>query len=359
MLVNLAFYADRATGLATYTRQVLPYLQPLAPTLLAARPQPGFKHQPIPDNLSADRGSRGHLRRLLWTQFRLPLLYRHLQADLLFAPIPEAPLSAGCRSAVMVHDTIPLRYPNPKSNLRFYHRYWLPRVARQAVRVICNSEATARDIVQFLGVPASRIETILLAYDRDRFRPLAPSTLPPAPARPYFLYLGRHNPYKNLAHLIAAFARVAKTQDCELRLAGPTDPRYTPQLRAQVAEWGLGDRVQFLDYVADDQLPILLNQTLALVFPSRWEGFGLPVLEAMACGTPAIASNVSSLPEVAGEAALLIDPENLPELADAMQQVATDGELRRQLRDRGLARAAQFSWAQTGEATAAVLQACL
>ncbi len=359
MLVNLAAFSPRDGGIATYARNLIPYLQPLEPILLTSEPRPGFRSEPIPANLSTAYGSRGNLRRLLWTQFRLPSLYHRLQADLLFSPLPEAPLSTRCRSAITVHDTIPLRFPNPRSRLYLYHRYWLPRVAQQVERAICDSEATARDVQQFLGVPAAKIVTIPLAYDRDRFRPLDPAALPPPPARPYFLYLGRHNPYKNLDSLLAAFARVAQTQDCELRLAGPADPRYTPGLQAQVAESGLGDRVQFLDYVAEDQLPVLLNQALALVFPSRWEGFGLPLLEAMACGTPAIASNVSSLPEVAGEAALLVDPENLSELADAMQQVATDRELRQQLRDRGLARAAQFSWAQTGQATVEVLRALL
>lgn len=359
MLVNLAFFSERATGLATYTRHIVPHLQPLAPTLLAARAHPGFPHHPIPDNLTAAHGSRGHLRRLLWTQFRLPRLYHRLGADLLFSPVPEAPLYARCRSVVMIHDTIPLRFPDPRSRLRLYHQHWLPRVAQQAEQVICNSVATARDIVEFLGVPAPRIAPILLAYDRNRFHPLDPADLPSPPARPYFLYLGRHNPYKNVARLVTAFAALTQHGDYELRLAGPTDPRYTPQLRAQVAELGLGDRVHFLDYVSDDELPILLNQALALVFPSCWEGFGLPLLEAMACGTPAIAANVSSLPEVAGEAALLIDPASAAELAGAMRQVAEDGELRRQLRDRGLARAGQFSWAKTGQATVEVLQALL
>jgi len=356
VLVNLAFFDDRATGLATYTRNLIPYLEPLAPTLLAARARPGFRHYPIPDNLTSAYGPRGHLRRLLWTQFRLPRLYRRLRANLLFSPVPEAPLYSRCRFVVMVHDTIPLRFPNPQSRLHLYHRHWLPRVARQAQLAICNSEATARDVRQFLGVPATRIQPILLAYDRDRFYPRPPEELPPPPARPYFLYLGRHDPYKNVGLAIAALGQIAHRCEVELRLAGPPDARYTPQLQAQVAELGLGDRVRFLDYVADAELPLLLNQALALVFPSRWEGFGLPVLEAIACGTPAIVSRVSSLPEVAGEAALYIDPDSVAELADAMQRVANEAGLRRELRERGLARAAEFSWDKTGQATVAALQ---
>ncbi len=356
MLVNLAFFDHRATGLATYARHLIPQLQPLAPMLLTATPLPPLPHYPVPANLSTAYGTRGHLRRLLWTQSCLPDLYRRLGANLLFAPVPEAPLYYGCRFVVMVHDTIPLRFPNRRSRLHLYHRHWLPRVACQAQQVICNSEATARDVAQFLQVPAARIQPILLAYDRDRFYPRAPAALPPPPARPYFLYLGRHNPYKNVGNLIAAFARLAARHDCDLYLAGPTDARYTPSLRAQVAALGLGDRVQFLDYVDEAALPILLNQALALVFPSRWEGFGLPVLEAMACGTPVIAAQVSSLPEVAGEAALYIDPEKVAELAQAMTAVAQDASLRQQLRDRGLARAATFSWEKTGRATVAVLE---
>ncbi|MBC1256751.1 glycosyltransferase family 4 protein, partial [Trichormus variabilis] len=163
-----------------------------------------------------------------------------------------------------------------------------------------------------------------------------------------------HNIYKNLNRIIAAFAALPN-KDYELWLAGPNDARYTPTLQAQVEELGITHRVKFLDYVSYSELPVIINQAIALVFPSLWEGFGFPVLEALACGTPVITSNLSSLPEVAGDAAILINPYNTAEITDAMQNIANDVKLQSHLSTQGIARANQFSWERTGKATSEVL----
>jgi glycosyltransferase involved in cell wall biosynthesis len=175
------------------------------------------------------------------------------------------------------------------------------------------------------------------------------------PTSNYFLYLGRHNPHKNLQRVVAAFATLPSSCEYELWIAGSEDKRYTPLLKAQVAELGLVDRVKFLDYIPVGDLPKVINQAIALVFPSLWEGFGLPVLEAMACGTPAITSNLSSMAEVAGDGALLVNPYSVEEIAAAMQEVGRNSQVRSHLRELGLARAKQFSWEKTGRETAAIL----
>jgi glycosyltransferase involved in cell wall biosynthesis len=352
-LVNLSVLFDKPTGITTYANSVYPYLQPLKPTLLVAHPVPECRFHLIPNNLSPASGRQGHFRRLLWTQFQLPSLYRKLKASLLFSPIPEAPLYSRCRFAVMVHDLIPLRFPElfAQSPLRYYFRYYIPQVLQQADLIICNSEATARDICTFWGIPAAKITPIPLACDREHFRPL---NLPKYEGCPYFLYIGRPDPYKNLKRLVSAFATLGK--NCELWIAGSSDPRYTPLLQAQVELLGIEKRVKFLEYVPYEKLPVLLNQAIALVFPTLWEGFGIPVLEAMACGTPVITSNCSSLPEVAGDAAILVDPYNTQELAAAMTLLIDDAGLRSHLQELGLKRAAQFSWMNTGQKTVEVLQ---
>ncbi len=351
LLVNLSVLLDRPTGVSVYAQQIVPHLAGLRPTLLSDRPLAAGSslHFPIPGNLSPAHGNFGHLRRLAWTQSELPKIYRQLQARLIFSPVPEAPLYSRCRSVVMVHDVIPLRFPR-RSPLYPYFRYYLPRVVAQAEAVICNSEATARDVVAWCGVPAAKVVAIPLAADRDRFRPLS------LPEKNYFLYLGRHNTHKNLHRAIRAFARACRTRDVEFWLAGPQDTRFTPQLRALATELGIADRVKFLDYAPPERLVVLYNQALGFIFPSLWEGFGLPVLEAMACGTPVVTSQRSALPEVAGDAALLVDPENIDAIAAAMKALARDRGLREQLQQAGIARAACFDWAQTGAATAALLE---
>ncbi len=133
------------------------------------------------------------------------------------------------------------------------------------------------------------------------------------------------------------------------------DKRYTPLLKAQIKELGITEQVKFLDYVPYSELPKIINQALALVFPSLWEGFGFPVLEAMACGIPVITSNISSLPEVAGDAAILVNPYNIGEITEAMQLIATDAQLRNSLSKLGIERAKKFSWEKTGTETVEIL----
>jgi glycosyltransferase involved in cell wall biosynthesis len=348
--INLAFLPIAPTGLATYAINLLPHLKSLDPALWVATDQPGFECYSVPNNLTHEQGRTGHLSRLLWTQFQAPSLYQTTRSRLLFSPIPEAPLWSGCRSIVMVHDLIPLRFFRKNTPLWLYQRYYLPQVLNQAEHIICNSQATAQDIIDFFGIPADTITPILLAHDADNFRFLN------LPTSHYFLYLGRNDPYKNLPRLISAFASIPNFSDYELWIAGPMDDRYTPDLILQIEALKLTDHVKFLSYVAYAELPKIIGQAIALVMPSLWEGFGLPVLEAMACGTPVITSNLSSLPEVTGDAALLVDPYDVNTIAQAMQAIAADPRLRSQLQQASLARARHFSWAKTGSATAAILR---
>lgn len=349
LLINLAYQLRRPTGTTTYALNLLPDLNSLHPLVLTAQNSADYPCYPIPANLTPEQGLRGHGRRLLWNDLQLPQIYRQFQSQLIFTPIPEAPVFTQCRSVVTVHDLIPLRFAKRFSPLTHYCRYYVPYVLRHAEHILCNSQATANDIVQFFQIPSSKITPTLLAYDASHFQYLD------LPQRHYFLYLGRREPYKNLHRLIAAFATLP-SREYELWIAGPADPRYTPVLVAQAEDLGITAQVKFLDYVPYADLPVLMNQAIALVFPSLWEGFGLPVLEAMACGTPVITSNLSSLPEVTGDAALLIDPYRVEAIASAMHEVAVDLGVRSQLRQAGLLRARQFSWRKTGQATVEILQ---
>lgn len=352
MLINLSFLTTKPTGITTYATHLFPHLKPLNPTLLTSQTIANYTCYPIPPNLNPDFGTKGHLRRLLWTQLVLPRIYHQGEAklsrrNLLFSPIPEAPLIANCRYIVTVHDLTALRF-SKRSLLSAYQRHYIPQVLAQAQHILCNSTATAQDITHFFNISASKITPILLAHDAKHFRFLN------LPRHNYFLYIGRHDPYKNLHRIITAFAALP-SRDYELWLAGPSDPRYTPNLKADLEHLGIANRVKFLDYVPYSQLPTVINSAIALVFPSLWEGFGFPVLEAMACGTPVITSNLSSLPEVAGDAAILVNPYNVEEITNAMQLLATDSGLRSRLSQLGITRANSFSWAKTGLATVEVL----
>ncbi|MTJ18428.1 MULTISPECIES: glycosyltransferase family 1 protein [unclassified Dolichospermum] len=350
LLTNLSFLLTKPTGTTTYALNLLPHLQKLEPILLTSQSLPDYNCYQTPPNLTSEQGLKGHLNRLVWTQFQLPKIYQNLKSQLLFSPIPEAPLYTNCRFIVTAFDMIPLRFPNRLSPLTTYHKYYTPEVFKQAEHIICISESTANDIIQFYQIPSHKITPILLAGDSSHFQFLN------LPTRNYFLYVGRQDPYKNLQRLITAFSALPHRNDYELWLAGPYDQRYSPLLEIQTQELGISHLVKFLNYVSYDELPIIINQAIALVFPSLWEGFGLPVLEAMACGTPVITSNVSSLPEVAGDAAILINPYNIEEITAAMKIIINDSETRKQLSEKGLKRANQFSWEKTGLVTVEVLK---
>jgi len=364
LLVNLSFLSSKPTGISVYAKNLCSHIGRsldstllLSPAVLASSfPQSSlaqFKSYLISDSMSPIHGTSGHLRRLAWTQWQVPNIYQKLKANLIFSPIAEAPLFTKCRYIVTIHDTIPLRFPQFSSSLTHYYRFWVPLVLDQAEHIICNSQATARDINSFFKIPAAKITPILLAYDRRHFYEQVSSCPNQIPA--YFLYIGRHDRYKNLHRLISAFALLPNRSDYQLWIAGSSDRRYTPRLKAQVVELGISKLVKFLEYVDYNSLPKLIGRAIALVFPSLWEGFGLPVLEAMACGTPVITSNLSSLLEVAGDAGILIDPYDVRAIADAMQIVGESPSLRSQLKHRGLLRASEFKWEDTSKLTAEVL----
>ncbi|MEM7580108.1 MAG: glycosyltransferase family 1 protein [Cyanobacteria bacterium P01_A01_bin.80] len=361
LLVNLSVVFSKPTGISNYSTNLFPYLKHLQPTLLTSNNYPNFNCKIIPNNLTPAQGTKGHFNRLVWTQFELPRIYRSLNSQLLFSPQPEAPLYSNCRYIVTVHDVIPLRFPKPLSPLTYYHRYYIPKVLAQAQHIICNSNATATDICDFYSIRANKITPIPLAHDENNFRLLTDARNDNnSKIQPYFLYIGRHDSHKNLHRVITAFAQLKQQlrnySDYQLWLAGSSDKRHTPKLHSQIEELGIQHQVKFLNYVSYEELPKIINQAIALVFPSLWEGFGFPVLEAMACGTPVITSNLSSLPEVAGEAALLVNPYHISEISEAMHLIATDDQLRSQLSREGCKRAGNFSWEKTGQATTEVLK---
>jgi len=356
LIINLSFLTQRPTGHTVYAQNVVPYLRSLSPVVLmsdVACPDwethhPDLDLKPIPGNLNPDYGSRGHARRLFWTQFGLPKHCRQHSGRLLFSPIPELPLWSRIPSIVTLYDFIPFRFFKPRSPLFQYYRHYIPRVLRQAQHILCISQATADDAIEFCNIPAGKITITPLGYDADNFRFLD------LPTQNYVLYVGRPDPYKNLHRALTAFSQSPNSEDTEFWIAGPADPRYTPAI--EDLAWNLGIKIKLLNYVAYRELPVLMNHAIALVFPSLWEGFGLPILEAMACGTPVITSNSSSMPEVAGEAAILVDPMNVSEIASAIGSIIRDKTLRQQLRDRGLEQVRKFSWKKTGLLTAEVLK---
>jgi glycosyltransferase involved in cell wall biosynthesis len=298
----------------------------------------------------------------LWTHVRLAWEVLWHPPDVLFVPAHVLPWAHPKRCVVTVHDLGYLYYPRAHTR---WARWYLDRTtrfnARAARRIIADSEATRKDLVSHYGVDPGKIVVAYPAGAPD-LRPVRePALLSAVQARyctgaEYFLYVGTLQPRKNLATLVQAFAQAALPAEVRLVLAGKKGWLYE-DLLALVERLGLAGRVVLPGYVAAEDLPALLSGALAYVLPSWYEGFGLPVLEAMACETPVLCANASSLPEVAGDAALLIDPQDVAGWAQALGRIYREPALRAEMIARGRARARAFSWQRCAEEVLAVLEA--
>lgn len=296
---------------------------------------------PAPIELFAGRGDLYHA-----TDFVLP------------------PVTPGKRTVLTVHDLSFERAPDatPPQLLRFLKRV-VPQSVRRAGHVIADSQATARDLTVLYDVQPDRITVIYSGVD-ERFRPLdAPQIgarrAPLPDGMPFVLTVGTLQPRKNHLTLVRAFARIARRlPDLQLVIAGGKGWMYD-QVTAEVTRLNLGERVRFIGFVDDADLPDLYRAARVFAFPSLYEGFGLPPLEAMACGVPVVVSNASSLPEVVGDAGLLVEPLDVDGLAEALIRAVTDEAWRAQAIARGLARARQFTWRRSAEQLLAVYDAVL
>jgi glycosyltransferase involved in cell wall biosynthesis len=317
------------------------------------------------------------LRRLpfprLWTHARLSAELLVDRPDALFIPahvVPlGTPLARGMRSIVTIHDLGYLHFPAAHTRAqRLQLRLTTVWSARIADQVIAISGATRDDLVRLARVPRSKITVIHHGvaqrfapfHDRDgQQRVLERYQIKPDTR--FLLFVGTLQPRKNLVRLLDAFAELARGErelagaPLQLLLVGKRG-WLTEPIERQAADLGLAGQVRFLGYVADDDLPALLASALAFVLPSLYEGFGMPVLEAMACGAPVLTSTTSALREIAGDAALLVDPLDTGAIAAGLRRLTREPELRAALRERGLARAAQFSWDRCADRTLAVLK---
>ena len=356
--VNAAIVGDRPTGLGLYALHLIRELDALGERLVVftSRPDvvraPGARVERVPAAVRPERGARGHLARLLWTQSGLRLRIARLRPRLLLNLMPEGLLRPAVPQVTVVHDLLPLRSPDEYPRQQYYFRHYVPAVLRHSRAVVVSSESTRRDLVEFYGVAPEGLRVVLLGYDTARFVPFAPR---PPDGEPYALFVGNVMPHKNLLGLADAFSRATRDIPGRLVLRGWGRAPHVQALRDRIAALGIADRVDWQPYAADEALPDLYRQARMLVLPSLYEGFGLTALEAMACGTPVIVSNRSSLPEVVGDAALLVDPEDPASIATAIHRLFTDDPLAKTLAERGLARAQLFSWEKTARAVQSIL----
>ena len=307
-------------------------------------------------------------------QFRVARLLRERKAAIYHSTnfmVPLPAFRANCRHETQcvcnIHDLIPLVHPEftPRAlKTRFspVYRALMRAVARRVDAVITGSQSAKNDIVEWLHLPEGRVAVAVDGVN-DRYEPGGPK--PSASGAPFtILYVGRSDPYKNITGLVASFARLvngsdgAGPMDVRLRIAGSPDPRY-PQATRLARKLGVADRVEWMGYVDDDTLLQAYREADVLALFSRYEGFGLPVAEAMACGTPVVCSDAASLPEVAGAAALLVPPDDVAAGAVALRRVLTEPGLAARMREAGIVQAKKFRWRTAAAAVVQVYESLL
>jgi glycosyltransferase involved in cell wall biosynthesis len=339
LLLDASFLAGAKVGIARYIEQLVLHLRPLCRvTILTSQPAAfaglGCRLLTIPQWTITHRG------RVLW---ELTMIKRHCarEFDVLLCPTPMAPPLVRIPKVATVHDVTPLVMSGMHST-RYKALFWLSlQTLRFADAVVVDSQHTRTDLLHLKLLPPGRIHVVPAG---PGVRPKVSDNQFSRQFQPYVLYVGGHLPTKNVPRLLAAFERARMAAPLKLVMVGYGSPRDMRLTSATVAKLGLGQRTVALSNLDDADLSSLYRGCRAFVFPSLYEGFGLPVLEAMAHGAPVACSRSSSLPEVGGRAILYFDPTSIDDITAKLQAVLGDEQLRSELSRRGLARADNFSW---------------
>ena len=367
------------TGTGRYARHVLNYLgdaedfdtfvvaddRALVALALGAGASAGrirIVRAPMPPLRAASYG-----RKLFWEQAALPGAVCRMRADVLYSPHFSTPLVSSCPTVISIHDAIPLADPAYASSIPAKAYFGLVGMAaRRSAAAITLSEYAKGEIVRRLGVPADRVHVVVpgveaafapeidleaLARARERYQ---------LPER-YLLYVGGSDARKNIGVLLSALSGLSDGNPIPPLVVAAGLPKdgqaaLFPDWRAEAARLALGPRVRFVERIAEEDLAAVYRAAHTFVFPSRAEGFGLPPLEAMACGTPVICSNATSLPEAVASAGILVDPNDVQAWASAILRLATDSDLHASLVAQGIERAARFRWADTGSRVASIIR---
>ncbi len=388
--LNGWFWEQRSTGSSQYLHYLLHHLVEVAPqneyivytpgTFKPALDR-GLSHVQVVTLLSPFDNLSENLTKVWFEQFAFPRACRRDKVDIMHVPYWGSPHYTTLPTVVTVHDLIPMLLVSYRGSIlvRTYTKL-VSMAAKRADVIITDSQASRRDIVNYLKPKGKEVIAIPLAVEetfhpiRDEQRLQAIRDRYNLPER-FLLYLGGFDQRKNVVTLIQAYQAILtapeqpagngddvvapETKQVALVIAGklPAQPsRFFPDPRQIAAEFDLGNRVQFIGWIDEEDKPTLYTLAEALIFPSLYEGFGLPVLEAMACGTPIIAANTTSLPELVGEAGILVAPRDAVELAEAMIAILEDRALHQALSEEARHRAGIFTWRQVAEATLATYE---
>jgi len=279
------------------------------------------------------------LRRIAWSQYIVPNLMNKFGCDIFLSPIIEAPLTKKINSIVMAHDLIPLKFPSSPLD-QIYFRTYIPWVLNKSILILSNSYATSDEIMKTYNIDSSKIYNLKLGYDKKNIFSTS------VKREDFFLILGRHDYHKNIPNILKAI-KLVNYKDYKFIFVGPFHKKLSPSFKRLSFELGISKSCVWKKWVDTEKKRDLLNRCKALLMPSLWEGFGIPALEAMACGTPVIGSIRGAMPEVLGDLWVLVNPLDINQIADAIMQIINNSELTRKMSINGPIRASNFDWVKS------------
>lgn len=349
IVVNASILHEHPTGLGVYVKNVVKemYKDDNSIRVLSPVEIEGVKTEEITKLVTPKYKKMGGLLRLLWTQLILP--FKVNKNDILYHPFQYLSLFSRAKQIITIHDFIPLYFPNVAKHQNLYYKILMPILLKKAYKIVAISENTKKDILKFYNVNEDKIEVIYNGYDEKLFNDtninkdiLKKYNI----SYDYFIMVGASYPHKNLEIAIESMAGIK--EDCKLIIVGKDSP-YILKLKDLAKNLNIEDKINFIGYVPDEDLPSLYNYSKAFVYTTLYEGFGLPIVEAMACGTAVLSSDNSSLPEVYGDAALVFENNSSKDLKEKMEIILKDNEVRDELIKKSVINIKRFSWKKTAK----------
>jgi len=344
ILINATCDSERPSGVGIFNRELTRNLLKINSEVFTAYETidflPEYKNKKVlPLSFSAGAGMKGHFLRWSWEQ----TILNFSGYDLIFSPSPEGPILFK-NKALVVHDILALRYPEFYPRQKYYVKYILPLIIKSSKKTFFDSLSAKNEVYNYFNIQNIPYQIIYPGYDKNHFKRLENGFIKNKYGfSDYFLFVGEMRPYKNIKNALKAFQKSNLTS-YKFVIVGKKDEKFFPEVQKLVSDLGLSDSVVFTDYIPFEELPHLYADAAALVFPSEYEGFGLPPLEAMACGTPVITTRLTSIPEVCGDASLYINPKEISDISNAMISIASSESLRQSFTEKSIERSKLFGW---------------
>lgn len=344
--INATILDEKPTGLGIYVKNIIAKLKnkEIKFEVFCPIEIDGVKVNKTTEKLKTTYKKKGGLVRFLWTQFVLP--FKVNKNDIVYHPFQYLSILSRSKQIITIHDFIPLYYPEVAKHQYYYYKIIMPILLKRAYKIVCISENTKNDVIKFFNVEESKLVKIYNGYDEGLFNTkyIKENIIQKYNiTEKYFIAVGAGYSHKNLETALKAFKRVINENKCEFVIVGK-DSEYINKLKQLCKDLRIEEKVKFVGYVPDNDLPTLYNKAVAFVYPTLYEGFGLPILEAMACETVVLSANNSSLPEVYGKSVISFDAKDEDSIANAMELLLKDESVAKNLINASKEQIKKFNW---------------